>query len=173
MKKKVYGLGSKIIGGNSVISFLSKRNGIPVFSTIEEAKIAFGKFYAEVLDSEEDEDIEGYKKAILDLVNYHPVIFGIEQEEFDAVINEFRLSKTFMHCPQVFIDPPHVLIPMKKGFLDQHLVLDIVKDVEEFESYNKDGKRIIRVFHIIKKGEEIPEITEEMERNILKERKLI
>jgi hypothetical protein len=147
------------------------------FDTLDQAKKLFEPFYKTL--STEKVTSDQYRKTLIDLVRVHPVIIGLEYDNNNALSKMHQWYDSMMtYTSEIpIIQLPHVVTPMKKGFIDTHQELDIIKDIESITRIDPEGRIEIIQFNIshLLKGDSnsIEILTENKAQEILRRRGFI
>lgn len=151
--------------------------GLFCFDTLDQAKKLFESFY-KILSTEKIAS-DQYRKTLIDLVRIHPVIIGLRYDNNNALSKMRQWHDGMMtYTSEIPIIPlPHVVTPMKKGFIDTHQELDIIKDIESITRINSEGNIEIiefKITHLLEGDRNCIEIlTANKEQEILRRRGFI
>lgn len=151
---KIYLIGSKTGGEESVLLYDKNRMSLMAFERFEHVKASFKNVYDLLLapgftpaQPPGDEELN-YHMEFMRLVSFYPVIVGLNKNTAINELMKWRVGAMYFETRDKFFDFDYWHMPMKPGFLQQFGVLDIVKDIEEAPFIGPNGKMVLRLSKI-------------------------
>lgn len=145
------------------------------YASVEEAKEFFLPLYNTL--STEPVSSENYTLGLKQLALTQPVIIAINEDIIQDELAKWREGTLLYTSEEQIVPVPHLICPMKSGFIDQYLELDILRDIEGITRIGPDGSIQVSSFMINhnynEKEHTIDPITEEKAKEILRKRGLI
>lgn len=153
--QKIYLLGSKADGIESVIITDLETLSVSCFETFEDAKDSFAKAYNLLLAPSftpsippSEEELE-YHRELMRLIVFYPVIVELDRAKGPEILTEWRNEMQPVYQPaEKFYDGNYWHCPMRCGFFKEYGVLDIVTDIETTPFVGADGKMVLRINQI-------------------------
>lgn len=169
-----YGIAARLNNGEFIVAGKAAYGPIIGANTLDKAKKAFKPYY-DLLKL--DRDSIAYITGIAQLLVIRPAIYSFDLSNLQTIMNHWRKGLTTYRSSNPIVSAPHVVAPMRKGFLEKFMVLDIVHDIENMITTDKDGALVLQEFkvHYTANGGKPPAIellTEEKAKEILKKRGL-
>ncbi|RXK86997.1 hypothetical protein [Filimonas effusa] len=169
--KKHFCIASRL--NNSEFLILKKDDrlgpGPMCYDSVEKAKGFFQPFYH--ILSTENIDSEIYRTNLATLATIFPVIVAFNINTILEELVKWRDGELVYTSQEHIVPIPHFLCPMKKGFIEKYLELDIFKDIESISRIAENGDIEVSSFKIHRSYEgekfEIDPLTEEKAIKIL------
>lgn len=152
---KIFILGSKIYGEETIIINDKDKSSISGFGTLDQAKNSFKAAYKTLLAPSfkrsipPSEEELNYHMMFMMLIDLYPIIVELDKRDGSSILDEWMDdSSAVFQTPFKFYKANYWHCPMRKGFLEKYGVLDIVKDIETTPFVGPDGKMVIRINEI-------------------------
>jgi hypothetical protein len=149
---KIYLIGSKLNGNESVIARDNKGASLLSYNSFDDAKHLFDYFYNILLapsfqPSNPPTDAEAnYHREFIRLIAFGPVILELDKKNHKEEVNGSRKRKLPIFKTKTrFYNNDYWHYPVRTGFFKQFGILDIVQDIETSPFVGPNGKMVIRV----------------------------
>ncbi|UYQ92193.1 hypothetical protein MKQ68_19075 [Chitinophaga horti] len=171
---KVYAIASRINGGDFLVCMENDNScGPMVYQKIEQVKEFFKPYYDVLPQGSEH---PAFASMLEKFAVFFPVIVALDLESAMATIEQ-EMEVRGIHYGEFTVLPfSHGFFRMKPGFIDRHLELDVLKDIEHIQLVDADGKIRLNQFEIVRSylGEtsKMPPADERALDKVLRERAL-
>lgn len=178
--KKIFLIGSKLNAEDSIIVKDLNAASLLFFDTFKKAKESFAAAYNILLAPSfrpslppSGEELR-YHSTFMALVAFSPVILEFDRKTYKDELIEWRREAAPIFRPErKFYNTEYWHCPMRNGFIDKYVLLNVAQDIETTPFLGPDGKMVIRINQVSQtdgKGQTLKQITREEIDKILKER---